>query len=72
MPIYEFECKKCDLEFEFLIEGNSKAECPNCESITVERQLSVIASPKSSSSSNCGTPMPGGGCDLPRCGTGGG
>lgn len=73
MPIYEYQCSECDSEFEYLVEGDVKAVCPTCESKKVERQLSVIASPQASSGSQtCGPPMPGGGCALPQCGSGGG
>jgi len=72
MPIYEYQCKLCEAEFEYLIEGSAKAVCPKCESKKVERQLSMIASPQASSSQSCGTPLPGGGCSLPQCGSRGG
>ena len=70
MPIYEYQCTKCESEFEYLIEGDAKASCPKCESKKVERQLSVISSPQANSGSQaCGPLMPGGGCALPQCGS---
>ncbi len=69
MPIYEYQCEKCDRNFEFLIEGDDKAACPKCDSKKVQRQLSVISSPQSQAASG-GAPMPGGNCGLPQCGTG--
>ena len=70
MPIYEYHCKQCEVDFEYLIEGDDQPVCPKCETKKVERQLSVIASPQGGSGSqSCGTPLAGGGCDLPQCGS---
>ncbi|MGC4123134.1 MAG: zinc ribbon domain-containing protein [Myxococcales bacterium] len=31
MPLYEFQCKKCDLVFEDLVSSSTKtADCPKC------------------------------------------
>jgi putative FmdB family regulatory protein len=55
MPIFEYICKQCRHEFEALIFGQQKAECPKCQSKQLEPQLSVFAvSTKSASAS----PMP--------------
>ncbi|MCD6507915.1 zinc ribbon domain-containing protein [Candidatus Poribacteria bacterium] len=44
MPIYEFHCKNCGLDFEELLSSlNSKSvRCPECESGEVERKLSLF------------------------------
>ena len=52
MPIFEYVCKECDHQFEALIYGGKKAECPKCQSKKLAQQLSVFAmSAKGSASS---------------------
>ena len=58
MPIFEYICKDCNHEFEALVFGKGKAECPKCQSKKLEPQLSVFAAGKSSSANA----MPSGGC----------
>ena len=41
MPIYEFHCNKCDTNFEQLLMGSDKPECPKCSSNDVGRLLSA-------------------------------
>jgi len=43
MPIFEYVCKECEHEFEALVFGKQKAECPKCQSRKLEPQLSVFA-----------------------------
>ena len=43
MPIFEYVCKECKNEFEALVFGQQKAECPKCKSKKLEPQLSVFA-----------------------------
>jgi len=43
MPIFEYVCKECQHEFEALVFGQQKAECPKCKSRKLEPQLSVFA-----------------------------
>lgn len=63
MPIFEYICKECHHQFEALVYGKEKAECPKCHAKKLEPQLSVFAvSAKSSSTSAA----PAGGCG--RCG----
>jgi putative FmdB family regulatory protein len=42
MPIFEYVCKQCDHEFEALVFGQQKAECPKCKSKKLEPKLSVF------------------------------
>jgi putative FmdB family regulatory protein len=50
--MFEYVCKECDHEFEALVFGKQKAECPKCQSTKLEPQLSVFAvSAKSGASS---------------------
>ncbi len=73
MPIYEYQCNACHSDFELLIRGHEKPECPTCDSDDVIKQLSVAAVPKSASGrlpvmGPCRpTMVPGGGCGLPAC-----
>ena len=75
MPIFEYICKECQHEFEALIFGSQKAECPKCQSKKLEPQLSVFAvSAKSGGSSqprmaagpcgSCGNPDGPGSCSM--------
>src|SRR5450755_4833557 len=43
MPIFEYICKACHHEFEALVYGKEKAECPKCHAKKLEPQLSVFA-----------------------------
>jgi len=43
MPIFEYICKECQHEFEALVFGQKKAECPKCQSKKLQPQLSVFA-----------------------------
>lgn len=73
MPIFEYVCKQCNHEFEALVFGEQKAECPKCKSKKLEPQLSVFAvSAKSGASArpsasagpcgSCGSPDGPGSC----------
>lgn len=79
MPIFEYICKDCQHEFEALIFGSQKAECPKCQSKKLDPQLSVFAvSAKSGGSSqpsshprmaagpcgSCGHPDGPGSCSI--------
>jgi len=63
MPIFEYICKECEHEFEALVFGKQKAECPKCQSKKLEPQLSVFTvsaksgatSPPSMSPAPCGS-----------------
>ena len=63
MPLYGFVCQDCQEEFEELVSISKldQVSCPKCSSSSVERQLSLVASMKStgggavSSSAACST-----------------
>ena len=61
MPIYEFQCKQCNHEFERLVFNSSeKVSCPECKSKKVTRVMSAFAFSvggkfKSTASSSCGS-----------------
>lgn len=73
MPIFEYICQECDHEFEALVFGKDKAECPKCHGKKLSPQLSVFAvsakatsSPSSSSGAcgSCGDPRGPGACSM--------
>lgn len=76
MPIFEYVCKECNHEFEALVYGNQKAECPKCQSKKLAPQLSVFAvsakssanasaSPAAGACGSCGDPRGPGACSMP-------
>jgi putative FmdB family regulatory protein len=74
MPIYEYICQKCNHQFEALLYGKEKAECPTCHATKLAPQLSVFAvsakgaapsaSPARSACGSCGDPRGPGACSL--------
>ena len=69
MPIFEYICQECHHEFEALVFGKQKAECPKCQSKKLEPQLSVFAV-SSKSGASARPSMPAGPCGS--CGNPGG
>ncbi|MCA9739045.1 MAG: zinc ribbon domain-containing protein [Gemmatimonadota bacterium] len=41
MPIYEYRCTDCGHDFEALVRGEQSVACPECDSASIERQLSL-------------------------------
>jgi putative FmdB family regulatory protein len=74
MPIFEYQCKECNHEFEALVYGGQKAECPKCHSKKLAAQLSVFAvaskgassgaAPSMGACGSCGDPRGPGACSL--------
>lgn len=70
MPIFEYRCESCGHKFEAILFGEQKAECPQCHTEKLEKQLSTFSvSAKSNSAApaaGCGQSsccmMNGGGC----------
>ncbi len=75
MPIFEYLCTECQHQFEALVFGKDKAQCPKCHSQKLEPQLSVFAvSTRTAGASatsaggpcgSCGDPRGPGSCSLP-------
>ncbi len=68
MPLYEYECRRCELSFEELVFNSSeKVKCPKCKKTNVERKLSAFAAHglskpiSASGGSSCGGCSKGGG-----------
>jgi len=65
MPLFEYVCQDCKKEFEKIVpRHDSPANCPKCDSVRVEKQLSVFAVSGSGSQSESFDAAPGCG----RCG----
>jgi putative FmdB family regulatory protein len=60
MPIFEYICEDCQHEFEALVMGKNKAECPQCHGKRLAPQLSVFA--VSAKGAGSASPMPAGPC----------
>lgn len=43
MPIYEYHCDNCDMDFETLVLGGEPPECPKCKTREVKRLMSGFA-----------------------------
>jgi putative FmdB family regulatory protein len=43
MPIYEYQCKKCEHQFEALVRKSDVPACPSCGATHLERLLSLPA-----------------------------
>jgi putative FmdB family regulatory protein len=72
MPIYEYSCDHCQLEFELLVSGHDQAACPNCHGEKLQKRLSVPAVHAANRQlSQCESTPPSQGCGLPQCGMGG-
>ncbi|MCK4839433.1 MAG: zinc ribbon domain-containing protein [Desulfobulbaceae bacterium] len=69
MPLFDFICRACGLEFEFLVMGGDRPFCPSCASDDLQKQMSSFSSPakgkgdSGSGSSGCG------GCAGGSCST---
>ena len=76
MPLFEYACKGCDRQFEFLVRGSETPECPSCHGTALERRQSVFAArtattstapsqvPISAGCGACGDPRGPGACSM--------
>ncbi|KAA5539872.1 zinc ribbon domain-containing protein [Roseiconus nitratireducens] len=69
MPLYEYECPRCERTVELLVRsGDEKVACPECGEVKLERLMSAPAAPNMNGSSrSLPTAGPGEGCGAPRC-----
>jgi putative FmdB family regulatory protein len=67
MPMYEYACKKCEHTFEALVYDGDTVECPQCQSVKLQRLMSMPGVGRSTAS---GLPMSSscGDTSLPPCG----
>ena len=68
MPIYEYDCNKCNKRFEHLQRSDEKAVCPNCGSKSSTKVFSVFAKGASSDLPSCEGSVPS--CAPSKCGSG--
>jgi putative FmdB family regulatory protein len=40
MPLYDYNCRSCGIQFERLVRGGETPSCPECKSEDLERLLS--------------------------------
>ena len=69
MPLYEYECSKCDKSVELLVRSaEEQVSCPECGSEKLTRLMSATAAPNMKGASSS-LPMASGGesCGAPRC-----
>ncbi len=65
MPIYEYACRECGHHFETLVRSGDAPACPSCRSGSLDRQLSVFATPAASAAAPGPLPGPCGACGHP-------
>jgi len=46
MPIYEYQCRRCEHAFEAIVDGDESVVCPECRAAELDRLLSLPAKPK--------------------------
>jgi putative FmdB family regulatory protein len=68
MPLFEYQCRRCEHRFELLVRDSTVLECPECHSAELDKQLSVFAVAATSSKlpARAATPGPCGACGDPR------
>jgi putative FmdB family regulatory protein len=75
MPLFEYACRACGHEFEYLTRADRTPTCPSCAGAELEKKLSVFAvssntpsaSPAAASGAGCGMcgdPRGPGACSL--------
>lgn len=68
MPIYEFQCKDCDVRFETLVRSHDVPGCPECSSENLDKLISAHAVGSGAPDTPCGSAP----CSsAPMCGSGG-
>jgi putative FmdB family regulatory protein len=74
MPLYEYVCNHCQVEFEVLVRGAEIPTCPKCGAVDLARQMSAPAAHVASLEGSCPVretgACGGGGCSAGSCGMG--
>ena len=70
MPIYEYRCDDCEVEFEALIRGEEQAECPTCGKQQLTKLMSAPAAHSASNSLPVCPAAPDMQCGMGGCGGG--
>lgn len=67
MPLFEYQCRSCEHQFELLVRESTKLECPKCTGTELDKMLSVFAvSVAASAAPRSAGPAPCGSCGDPR------
>ena len=73
MPIFAYRCRSCGEQFQTLVMSGETPVCKSCESVDLDQQLSLIASPAKGGEVDAapmktcamtGDPCCGGGCGM--------
>ncbi|MBU0549831.1 MAG: zinc ribbon domain-containing protein [Candidatus Omnitrophota bacterium] len=70
MPVYEYQCNKCNNKFELLVRTNlEEISCPDCHSLKVNRLFSTFASFSKDSKGNISSSSGCSSCASHNCST---
>ncbi len=69
MPMYEYDCGKCNERFEQLHRSNEKVVCPKCGSASSSKVFSTFSKGASAGLPSCEGSVPS--CAPSKCGSGG-
>jgi len=64
MPLFEYACRGCGHQFEFLTREGRSPICPTCGGAELDKQLSVFAVSASASASAAASRPSSGGCGM--------
>lgn len=68
VPIYEYTCPKCGLDFEqLLMDRNEKVKCPECGAKNPKKRFSVFAHKSDSGFTSSSGGSECGGCTASSC-----
>ncbi|WP_454766043.1 FmdB family zinc ribbon protein [Cupriavidus campinensis] len=45
MPLYDYQCRDCHLQFELLVRSGASPVCPHCGGSALDKQVSAPAPP---------------------------
>ena len=62
MPLFEYECRACGRQFEYLTRAGQSPACPSCASAELEKRLSAFAVGAGSSTASFSEAQPMGPC----------
>ena len=62
MPLFEYECRACGRQFEYLTRAGQSPACPSCASAELEKRLSAFAVGGSGSAASFADAQPMGPC----------
>jgi putative FmdB family regulatory protein len=68
MPLFEYECRGCGKQFEYLTRQDQSPSCPACHGADLQKLLSVFAAQSDSPAKSFKSmpPEPCGSCGDPR------